>query len=134
LSQHQDEKEYLEVISNLSLWLSLVDEIDDDLFKYLKFSAKHIQTKMDEHFFIEYLLKHASTEPKKVGEICLEMLDAGVYPDFRQEDIKKIVQILYDLGQKENADKVCNLYGEKGFNFLRDIYQKNRTDISVNQS
>jgi len=126
--------EYQKLISRLSRWLSLIDEIDDQTLEYLKVSARYAQTNMDAYSFIEYLLKHASTEPEKVSEIYLEMLGAGVYPDFKQEDIEELVQILYDQGQKENADKICNMYGKKGFEFLRTIYQKHRTVNSIEQT
>lgn len=126
--------EYQKIISRLSRWLSLIDEIDDQTLEYLKVSARYAQTNMDAYFFIECLLKHASTEPEKVSEIYLEMLGAGVYPDFKQEDIEELVQILYDQGQKENADKICNMYGKKGFEFLRTIYQKHRTANSIEQT
>jgi hypothetical protein len=31
---------------------------------------------------------------------------------------------LYENKEKEIADKICNLYGEKGYLFLKDIYKK----------
>ena len=81
-------------------------------------------------FFIEYLLKHASETPAKVGEIYLEMLNADIYPDYKKEDIQEIVRLLYDKNEKESADRICNLYGAKGFDFLKDIYETHRDDKS----
>lgn len=126
LLKNKEKPEYRAIISNLSTWLSLIDEIDDEILKYLEVSARHLQ-KMDEYFFIEYLLQHALKEPAKVSKIYIEMLVAGVYPDIRQKDIEETVRILYDQGQKGAADKICNMYGEKGFDFLRMVYETHRT-------
>lgn len=127
LSQNKENPEYQRVISNLSTWLSLIDRIDDQLLEYLKVSAPYIQ-KMDEYFFIKYLLRHVSSEPAKVSEIYIEMLNAGVYPDIEQENVEEIVGILYDQGQREAADRICNLCGEKGINSLRKVFEKHRED------
>jgi len=125
----QEKPEYQNVISDLSKWLSLIDEIDDDVLKWLKLSAKYTQSDVvDMSFFIEYLLKQATMTPEKVGEIYLEVLNANVYPIYKMENIQKIVQILYEQDQKEIADKICNIYGEKGIDLLRPIYEKYRTE------
>ena len=130
LSQNEENPEYQKIISSLSKWLSLIDEIDEQALEWLKLSAKYIQADFNASFFIEYLLKHTPKTPAKVGEIYLEMLSAGVYPDYKKENIERIVQILYDQGQKESADKICNMYGAKGFDFLRTMYKKHRNDDS----
>jgi hypothetical protein len=69
-------------------------------------------------------MKHTSKTPAKVGKIYLEMLKADIYPNYKQEHIKEIVRLLYENNEKEIADKICNLYGEKGYFFLKDIYGK----------
>ena len=48
---------------------------------------------------------------------------AELYPS-DEGDIKKIVQKLYEMGQKDIADKVANIYGENGYYFLEDLYNK----------
>jgi hypothetical protein len=30
----------------------------------------------------------------------------------------------YNSGAQENANKICNIYGSRGYEFLRDIYEK----------
>lgn len=125
LSQNKENPEYQRALSNLSTWLSLIDRIDDQILEYLKASAPYIQ-KTDEYFLTEYLLKHVSDAPARVSEIYIAMLNAGVYPDIKEENIKEIVEILYDRGQRETADRICNRYGEKGFDFLRAIFEKHK--------
>ena len=75
-------------------------------------------------------MKHAVKAPIEVGEIYLEMLYAGLYPEYKKEDIKEIVKILYEQGQKESADIIYNLYSAKGFDFLKTIYEDHRDDNS----
>jgi hypothetical protein len=122
--QNEESQEYKKLFSNLSKWLSLIDEIDDEIYVWLKLSAKYVNRDFESTFFIEYLIEHASKTPAKVGEIYLEMLQAGIYPYYEQEQIQNIVCSLYENKEKEIADKICNLYGEKGYLFLKDIYKK----------
>jgi len=122
--QNEENKEFQKIISDLSKWLVLIDEIDDEITEWLKLLVKYVDRDFDSTFFIEYLTKHASKTPKKVGEIYLEMLKAGIYPYYEQEQTQNIVRTLYENKEKEIADKICNLYGEKGYLFLKDIYKK----------
>jgi len=129
VSQNIENPKCQKVISELSKWLSLIDEIDDETLEWLKLSAKYMEGfPIDTSFFVEYLLKHAPTEPEKVGEIYLKMLHSDVYPDYKKEDRVSIVQILYDKGQKGLADRICNMYGAEGYDFLREIYEKHKGD------
>lgn len=128
LSENEENTEYQKVIANLSEWLSLIDEIDEQTLEWLKLSVKY-QTDYGASFFIECLLKHVEKTPAEVGEIYLEILKTGVYhPTYKEEDIQMIVRVLYEQNQKETADRICNLYLEKGFDFLRTIYENHRND------
>lgn len=127
LMKDREKPEYQRIISHLLTWLALVDEIDDQILGYLKTSVSYIESKTDELLFIEDLLRHVATEPAKVSEIYLEMLDAGIYAEFRKNQIQQIIQALYDQGQREAANKICNRYGEAGFDFLRATYRQNQT-------
>lgn len=80
----------------------------------------------DAPFLIEYLLKHVVVEQEKVAKIYLEMLDSGIYPDYDQSHIEKIVRILSEKGQREHADRISNMYGERGLDFLRVLYENQK--------
>ena len=47
-----------------------------------------------------------------------------VYPNFEEEDIKRLVKVLYDKGQKEDADRIHTIYMANGYEFLKLIYEK----------
>jgi hypothetical protein len=60
---------------------------------------------------------------KYIGDIYLGMLDK-ITPDFDKKHIRSIVEFLYNAGAQEYANKICNIYGSRGPEFLRDIYEK----------
>jgi hypothetical protein len=51
------------------------------------------------------------------------MLDKGS-PDYDKKHIRSIIEFLYKAGAQENANRICNIYGSRGQEFLRDIYEK----------
>lgn len=126
LSQKDDIGKYEEVLSKLSGWVALVDTIDTEVLKWLKMSTQHIRGLTDSAFFVEELLPHATKTPAEVGDIYLGMLSHNVYPYHDQEHIQGIVRVLYSTRHKEVADRICNLYGEAGFDFLRSLYDENQ--------
>ncbi len=130
VSRNKEDTEYQKVASDLSKWLSLVDDIDKQTLKWLKISAKYVEAHFATPFFIEYLLEHAPRRPGEVGEIYLKMLETNVYPDYEKEHIQQIVRVLYDEDQKDIADRICNMYGIKGFDFLKAIYEEHRKSDS----
>lgn len=126
LSQKDDVEKYEEVLSRLSGWVALVDEINAEVQKWLKMSTQYIRGLTDSAFFVEELLPHVRKTPREVGEIYLGMLTHNVYPYHDQEHIQEIVSVLYSTEHKEIADQICNLYGEAGFDFLRSLYDENQ--------
>jgi len=47
-----------------------------------------------------------------------------ITPDFDQKHIRSIVEFLYNSGAMDSANKICNIYGSRGYEFLRDIYER----------
>lgn len=126
LSQKDDLEKYGEVLSRLSGWVALIDRIDAEVLEWLKMSTQYIRGLTDSAFFVEELLPHATKTPTEVGDIYLGMLSHNIYPYHDQEHIQGIVRVLYNTGHKEIADRICNLYGEAGFDFLRSLYDENQ--------
>ena len=126
LSQKEDIGKYEAVLSKLSGWVALVDTIDAEVLKWLKMSTQHIRGLTDSAFFVEELLPHATKTPAEVGDIYLGMLTHNVYPYHDQEHIQEIIRALYKTGHREVADRICNLYGTAGFDFLRALYDEHQ--------
>ncbi|OQB45424.1 MAG: hypothetical protein BWY02_02517 [bacterium ADurb.Bin157] len=125
LEKKKDDKEYQSVISEFCRWLDIIDDIDDEVLPWIKLTAKYINVNYLDSMLVQNLAKHVEKNPKNVGEIYIEMLNGGAYPDYDQEDIVKIVKSLYHSGYKTHADTICNMYGEVGSDFLRPLYLEN---------
>lgn len=123
LSRKEDVSEYQEVFSRLSGWVALVDQIDAEVLNWLKLSISSIK-RHKVAFFVEALRLHVSKTPAEVGEIYLDMLANDTYPYYDRTDIEETVRVLYRAGHKQVADRICNLYGEAGFDFLRTLYDE----------
>jgi len=119
-----EKDEYRLIVSNLGMWLSLVDTIDDDVYEWLQISVGAIEENWNSYSFIEYLRRHVMKTPTMVGNLYLKMLNTGTYPDYKKENIVAIVQALYDFNEKETANRICNLYRSERFEFLRETFEK----------
>lgn len=124
LRDKHEQPEYQGVISDLCRWLGIVDQIDDDIKEWSLLTAKYIRVHWHDSVLVKELAKHVDATPLAVGEIYLAMLNAGVYPDYDQANIQTIVKSLYENTCKEQADTICNMYGEVGNYSLRDLYEK----------
>ncbi len=130
LSQHSEEKEYQAVLSPLSMWLGLIDEIDDEVFVWIKTSIKYID-KVPGYGFslsrvIEALQKHILTTPEKVGKIYLEIPESEMWflGQTQKIEVEETVRILYKKGYKDIANEICNRFGKAGVDFLRSVYEE----------
>lgn len=125
ITPNLDRTEYRTIAHDLGKWLCLVDTIDDDIYEWLQVSAGAVGEPWGAGYFIECLRMYVTKSPTTVGNLYLKMLDTGIYPSYKNEDIVAIVQSLYDLNEKEIANKICNIYFSKGFEFLIQTFQKN---------
>ena len=101
-------------------------DIDNDIFEWLKISARCFTKEYKASMFVEYLHQHSEKKPEVVGEIFVELLNSGVFPRFREEDVIGIVEELYNRGFNEIANLICNKYAENNIYFLRDVYNNNQ--------
>jgi len=122
---NDDDKGILSDLSKLTVFLS---KIDAEVVKWLIASAPYVNSHFNSSFFIEYLdnFEEADLETGKyVQQVYLKMLESFT-PDYNQEHIRSIAEHLYKIGEKESADTICNIYGSRGLEFLRDLYEKNQ--------
>ena len=128
LSQHSEEKEYQAVLSPLSMWLGLIDKIDDEAHAWIKVSMNYLD-KVPGYAFtlssvIEASQKHVLITPKKVGEIYLEIPEREMrfLEQTQKNEVEETIRILYNKGYKDLADEICNRFGKAGVDFLRSVY------------
>ena len=118
-----EDKEILSELSKLAVFL---EKIDAENCEWLSLSALYIHVDFNAPFFLKYLnsLKDKDKDAGKyVGEIFLEILKNST-PDYDQKDIRSIVEYLYNSDINKYADFICDKYSKRGFEFLRDIYEK----------
>ncbi len=126
IKQNINELQYQKIASNLTLWLSLVDTLDDRLFKWIKFIVPYVEVEYRSSFFVEDLRNHVLKTPNYVAQIYIAMLKNHIVPTYKQEYIVETVSHLYSLKLNSYADEICNLYAENDQYFLRKLYEKNR--------
>jgi hypothetical protein len=130
-------REDKQILSAASKLAALLPQIDAESYKWLMLSAPYVHEDYNSSFFIEYLneLKdkgYSKETAKYIGDIYLKMLEK-ITPDYDQKHIRSIVEFLYNADAKDNANKICNIYGLRGHEFLRDIYERYATSVlSVN--
>jgi hypothetical protein len=122
---NQKDKEILSSASKLAIFLP---RIDDESYQWLMLSAAHIHVGFNAHAFIEYLDAIKAREETKdtakyIGEIYLKLIERKL-PDYDRVHIRSIVDYLFQAGETDPADKICEIYGRKDYDFLRDIWDK----------
>jgi hypothetical protein len=122
ISKNEEKSEFQSIAVELIDWLNLVDKIDEDIFNWLKLSVKYIDLYNPGMVYLKFY-EHIDKNPEKIGKLILEMLKYKVPVPYDIEDIKKTVESLYSKNQKEIADKICNIYGENGYYFLKDTFK-----------
>jgi len=123
-----DDKHILSVVSKLS---AILPKIDAESYEWLMASAPYVHEDFNSPFFIEYLdeLKDKgdrSETVKYIGNVYLEVLNKFT-PDYDQAHIRSIVEFLYIADGTDSASRICNIYGARGHEFLRSIYEKHQS-------
>lgn len=117
-------KEENKVVAAFSKLTVFLQRINEEYSTWLMLTAPYAEETYDASFLIDYLNKFKDPESLQyIGKIFLVMLKKYI-PDFRQEAIRSIIEKLYVNGHKDDADAICETYGKKGIDFLRDIYGK----------
>ncbi len=119
-----EDEENKRIISNLTQLLCYFDNIPDDLFDILSFSAKYLRSGFGTVHFVEELNRLRKKELDKVGKLFSLLLNNDDYPTYKTEHIIEIIEELYTKGHKDLANDICNRYAKKGILFLRDLYKK----------
>lgn len=122
------------LLSDLSKLTTFLPEISDENFQWLMQVAPYVKEDFTSPFFIEYLdkLKDKGDRAKTaghIGEIFLKMLDHFT-PDYDMAHIQSIIEFLYEAGEKDKADRICNIYGSRGYEFLRGLYDKYNKEVN----
>lgn len=116
------------IISDTGKLATILPQINKENAEWLMMAAPYVHDDFNSSFFIEYLdeLKdkgNSEETAKYIGEIFLKMLEKFT-PDYDQKHIHSIVEFLCISSNTKNAREICNIYGQRGYEFLREIYEK----------
>ncbi len=112
------------ILSRLTLLTTFLKKIDEEALNWVRLSSKYVDEEYNSSFFVESLNQFKDSESlKNVGKIYLEMLKYYA-PDYDKEHIKATIERLYKKNHKEIANKICDEYGKRGYEFLRNLYNK----------
>lgn len=117
----KEAEQNIKLISGVSKWFNSMEMIDEDVYN-LQLQISNRITDSDKHFYIEGLNKHINTQPEMVGKLLIALFENNVSYDITRGMIITITEKIYDNGFKEIADKICLLHGEKGIDFLKELY------------
>ena len=101
-------------LTRLSCYLVALDE---EFLGWLIPSAKYVDKNFNSPFLIEYLLRLCAVSPSQVGIVYIEMLN-GTTPRYDQKHIIDVVTKLYEQGEVDSANRICNIYGSRGIESL----------------
>ena len=132
LSEHRDEAQYQKVLSPLSQWIGLIDEIDDEVLAWIKVSINYLDKvpgyALTLSKVIEALQKQVLITPEKVGEIYLEIPESELWVlgQTQKGEVEETVRTLYKTGHKAIADAICERFAKAGALFLRSVREEHQ--------
>ena len=117
-------EDYNSFLGRMVVLTIILDKIDEEKESWLLHSAPHIERQHNATFFIEYLTKFEDKESiKRIGKIYKKVLE-NTTPTFREEDIGLIVRRVYEKGDRNDAEAICNTYGRRGIHFLKPVWEE----------
>lgn len=117
-----EEKELLSHTARLSMYL---ESVDPQGMRLLLLSAKHVDKGHNTPIFVENLDRLAGVSPRQVAKVYVEMLQNEICPDYEVKHIVSCVEKIYAAGQKDLGNTICNLYLQRGHEFLRELFDRN---------
>ncbi|HOB16886.1 MAG: hypothetical protein WAP17_06350 [Bacteroidales bacterium] len=122
----ENDKEILSDVTKLTVFLP---KIDEENIEWLKLSAKYLRLDLNSSDFIEYLDEIKENGDNKetskyIGEIFRIILENFTPYYYDQKHICSIIEFLFKEGNEGTAREICNTYAQRGYEFLRDIYDK----------
>ena len=121
-NEHFDNKENA-VLARLAKFGVFLRTIDDQAFEWLLISVPHVEG-FESSYIIRYLAKFDEKQSiKYAGQLLLKMVESRRI-DHENDRVLSIVKKLYKNAEKEVANGICNAFGMRGDDFLREIYDE----------
>ena len=119
------QKKYTKLHVELIQLMSSVDAIDKEIYELLIESISELE-KFDGYtpWVTDNLARLLENSTKYVADIYIALLKKFHFHSYEKDIDKKIVEYLYKNDFKNEANKICNLYGEYGDNSLEEVYNE----------
>ncbi|MBI4765542.1 MAG: hypothetical protein HY787_13220 [Deltaproteobacteria bacterium] len=105
---------------------NLLDSIDEKNEEWLLLCSPHVDRHDNAMSFIEKLTRFEDEESiRRIGKIFLKVME-NTTPTFMEEQVGLIVSKIYEKGDKNDADAICNTYGRRGIHFLKPLWEKHQ--------
>ncbi|MCZ6674631.1 MAG: SIR2 family protein [Verrucomicrobia bacterium] len=116
------------VLSNSSKLSVFLKEIGTEPLSWLILSAPYVDLGHDTPTLITHLDRLADTSPEEVAKVYIVMLEHNVFPNYEMAHVLSAVEKLYAAGYQDEANSICNLYLDRGFENLMDLFRKYNPD------
>lgn len=120
----ENEIENSKILSSLSNWITVVDDLNQRSVDLLKISARHIESDFNLFSLIDNLSKFVESRPREVGEILNEAVTQEILLFHKVEEVQKIVTMLYENQVTDIANEICEKFWKRKQFFLKDICDK----------
>jgi len=108
-------------LGEISVWIKNVAIIDEEVFEWLSYSSKYITNTF--HYLRE-LKDHLDKAPEFVANLLVSLFEIKVEYSISSGILQEMIERLYILGFKGQADSICIKHSEKGINTFREIYRR----------
>ncbi len=133
-NQIQVNKEVVpELQSALNLLIVFVQELSPPIVGALVQAAPHAQIRHHGYILIKNLARLVSRYPKEVAKIFRAAM-SGFLPNYRKEDVIGCITGLWEAGEVDEAERICNEYAERGSTLLNETYNKLRSQQRLQDS
>lgn len=127
LERNAIKQEYQPILGKFNETISLLSNLNEDVTKWFKFSIRYLNKRGDTEKVLAGLKLHSQNNLQQVGEILIEF--SKDYNNVRMrlyglEDLKYIVDLLFNKNYLDVADEICDNFGNSGFQELKEVYDK----------
>lgn len=122
----EEDKKTLSAAAGL---LSLMPVLNNEVTELTLHSLKDMTEYYHWHGIIDDLIRFSEQENSlptaiNIGKILEKSTSLPLHTTYESEKLQKLVVYLYENGQKEIANQICDTISRQGYSFLRDIYKK----------
>jgi len=101
-----------------------LNKISNENKDWLLQSAPYVDEAHHSSFFLEYLDRLVDQSAEQVADVYLKMLTRTT-PTYNENEVRSIVEKLYQKGLTNKANDICNEYARRGLpELLRDTYDR----------